>query len=411
MEEGSMGVPIPDRDMVSGHPISDDDSDDFQRTLGESLESLLDVRKWTPGAHLASLYEAMQERIERAVRDESDRARHIREGVFPNVEKAPRAAPGAGLYRFDVPTVMKTHRGLLFNGGVEACDGTVAAHDSLALTIAQIGVCLVSYNGEQGCYAHKMYRRDVCRADQDPLSEAFEVLKLRTDRNPVGEEHERDEISDLMRRGIMAYAERSLLLEHSKALWRMGHGNPVPYELLTGRWAHDSRQGSILVRAALGLMSRLVEHRRFVYVPSVCKRDLLYLGYALRPLECLVIRTLKDDLNYMHDQGGYRGEARRMMKQFADEIGPQVVMGLYRVSDQSPPYVFYAHAEFAPVAGLIALADSALQEHRGFPMLIDIADTLCRSAFDPHTFKASVWQAYARAGRPSQYLGERETRR
>jgi hypothetical protein len=43
-------------------------------------------------------------------------------------------------------------------------------------------------------------------------------------------------------------------------------------------------------------------------------------------------------------------------------------------------------------------------------MLIDLADTVCRTTFGVDSFKSSVQMAYARAGTPFQYLGERETR-
>jgi hypothetical protein len=36
------------------------------------------------------------------------------------------------------------------------------------------------------------------------------------------------------------------------------------------------------------------------------------------------------------------------------------------------------------------MADSVLQEHRGFPMLVDIADNICSATFNPETF----FQAY-----------------
>lgn len=41
---------------------------------------------------------------------------------------------------------------LLFNGAVEACDGTSVEHGTLPVTITQIGVCLVSYQGDQGSW-------------------------------------------------------------------------------------------------------------------------------------------------------------------------------------------------------------------------------------------------------------------
>ncbi len=94
-----------------------------------------------------------------------------------------------------------------------------------------------------------------------------------------------------------------------------------------------------------------------------------------------------------------------------DEVGPQIVIGLYHASRAAPPYMFYAHRDHVHEAALIVMADSVLQEHRGFPMLIDLADTVCRTTFGADSFNAAVQQAYVEAGAPFRYLGERETRR
>jgi hypothetical protein len=78
--------------------------------------------------------------------------------------------------------------------------------------------------------------------------------------------------------------------------------------------------------------------------------------------------------------------------------------------DEAPPQVFYAHADHAHEAALIAIADSVLQEHRGFPMLIDLADTVCGSTFGADSFGALTELAYVEAGAPYQYSPERQTR-
>jgi hypothetical protein len=72
--------------------------------------------------------------------------------------------------------------------------------------------------------------------------------------------------------------------------------------------------------------------------------------------------------------------------------------------------MFYAHVDHAEMAARIAMADSVLQEHRGFPMLIDLADTVCATNFGTESLLPSVQAAYAQAGEPFRYFGERETR-
>jgi hypothetical protein len=136
------------------------------------------------------------------------------------------------------------------------------------------------------------------------------------------------------------------------------------------------------------------------------------IGNALRPLEFAIIQTLKPEIEKMIENGGYREESGvlREMRNFRDEVAPQIVVGLYRASAMAPPYLFYAHKDYAQIAARIALADSILQEHRGFPMLIDLADTVCSATFGVDSFMSSVQTAYADAGQPFRYFAERETR-
>lgn len=382
---------------------------EFEEAFSEPLSRTLDLNTWAVGENLPELYARLEAEVSDAVADEDRIRNQIRSIVFPRIATGRRRAPDSGLHKFSVAEMEKAHRGLLFNGGVEACDGTNVVHDTLPLSITQIGVCLVSYHGEQGSWVHRLFRRDLRLRGEDPVQEALEMLERRRDRDAIGVESRRSQMSELTRRSIMAYAERAILLEKSDARWRMGHGNPTPYELLTGYWAHHPE----MVEAALKLMRSLVlDHQRFIFIPSAPRRrDLLTIGNALDGREYLILFTLEDDLVTMVERGGYRGETRGKMQDFAHEVGSQIVAGLYRVSKAAPPYLFYAHAQHSRMAALIAMADSALQLHRGFPMLIDIADTVCRSVFGADGFMSSVRLAYAETGQPLRYLGERETRR
>jgi hypothetical protein len=207
----------------------------------------------------------------------------------------------------------------------------------------------------------------------------------------------------------MTYAERAILAHNSTAAWRMGHGNPAPYELLTNFWTAPKR-----MQISLDLIRWYVlEHERFVFVPSAPRdRHLLTLGYALEPLEYLIIGTLRPDIDRYIEYGHYRERSGTSpaMRQFRDEIASQVVVGLYRVSQHAPPYLFYAHPKHFDMAAHIVMADSLLQEHRGFPLLIDLADSLCKANFVGDRFFTAIQTAYAEAGLPYRYFGERETR-
>ena len=98
------------------------------------------------------------------------------------------------------------------------------------------------------------------------------------------------------------------------------------------------------------------------------------------------------------------------MEQFRDEVADKIVVGVFRIWEAAPPFIFYAHVEHAELAAHIVMADSLLQEYRGFPMLIDLADRVCSATFGTDSFYSSVQMAYATVGQPFRYLGERETR-
>ncbi|HLX39027.1 MAG TPA: hypothetical protein VKR42_00760, partial [Ktedonobacteraceae bacterium] len=140
-------------------------------------------------------------------------------------------------------------------------------------------------------------------------------------------------------------------------------------------------------------------------------RVMLTLGNALRPLEFALVGTPLQSMRDIAAGNLPTGTGlKARVQEFVEEIGPQIVIGLYRASPQAPVRLFYAHKEYACLAATIAIADSVLQEHRGFPLLIDLADTVCRTTFGSTTFRSLVQQAYAEAGAPFRYLGERETR-
>lgn len=383
--------------------------DEYQAAYGEKLSETLDLDTWRPGADLLEMYTRLEREVAEAVRKEDEYQREIRRRIFPMLRDRPGCPAGAGVFRTSPEELADVHRKLLFNGAVEACDGTVVSHDTLPVTITQIGVCLVSYRGDQGSWVHRIFRRDLRSSGFNPVDETLELLERRRERGAVDQKATKDRLSDLARRGIMAYAERAVLLDRSNAVWRMGHGNPAPYELITGSGMPD------LLRPALGVLSRLIDHERFVFVPSATSaRELLTIGNALKPLEYAVVDTARDKMDAIAS-GHYRGQEWEglgdAVKDFVSTWGPKIVVGMYRVSALAPAQMFYAHVDHSHEAALIAMADSVLQEHRGFPMLIDLADGMCRTTFGGDTFEASAQLAYSAAGEPFRYMAERRTRR
>lgn len=384
---------------------------DLQAVYGENLNQILNVTGWKAGVDLNEVYTRTQIEIADAV-TQADRTRQaIRSKLFPAIQAKQSELPCAGVYQLTLDEIENAHRHVLFNGGTEASDGTMRVFESLPLTITQIGVALVSYNGSQGTYSHRLYRRDLREKGLDPAEEALALLENRQRRSNDNDIAEA--VSVLFRRGIMAYAERLLLLNKSSAPWRIGHGNPVPYELITGAGYED-----LLLRPAITLLEELLlKHQRVLYVASnPADRVLRTIADTLNPLEFAVVEDMSEQLYKIMGseenprQAHYSERNAKVAQDFARDVGHAMVVGVYRASRSAPGQVFYAHRDHTYEAATIAMADSVLQDFRGFPMLIDLADMICTATFDGATFTASIQTAFAQAGAPGRYLDERSTR-
>ncbi|HEY7065731.1 MAG TPA: hypothetical protein VII06_29925 [Chloroflexota bacterium] len=393
--------------------------EDYRAGFGEDLQRTLDLSTWSVGEDLSDVYRRVEEEIAAAVAQEGDLQAAIRKRVFPQLAGYDGAPKGAGVYQASPAALERVHRGLLFNGGVEGCDGTQQTHDTLPLTIAQVGVSLVSYQGNQGTWGQRLFRRDL-RVGSGALAEDMQALLERRDAHAgQNQPGRRDRLSDLMRRGIMTYAERAILAERSTAPWRLGHGSPAPYELITGAGLRDFMVESTKVVRAL-----VEDHQKFVFVASEpSDRLLLTIGQALRPLEYAIVRPYTSQIYTMIEYGEYYGTASvdttwdgvkltpaEWIKKFRDVVGPQVVVGVYRATHAAPAQVFYAHRDHADVAAHVVLADSLLQWHRGFPLLLDLAHHVCSGVFGGDTLAGPVATAYADAGAPWRYASERMSR-
>ena len=397
-----------DQILPSQQLVAYSDKLSAQEAYEKDIIESIDLNNWDDGSDFSKTYMRIEQEVHEATVDEKKAFKTFREELFPKIATSQRAIKNlTGLYKFDVKHLEEAHKKILFTGGVEACDGTNVVHDTIPITITQIGVCLTSYLGQGAHYAHRFFRRDFHMRGDDPVREAYELLEARSKREGVGID---ESDSSLTRRGIMAYAERKILLEKSDALWRMGHGNPVAWELMTGFFAHHKKMAD----AAIDTMSKLIlDHKRFVFVPSAPRqRALLSMGNALAPLEYLILFHPDKELNETVISGNARSKSgvRDELLDFVKEIENKIVVGLYKASQLSPAYMFYAHKDYAHQAALIAMADSVLLEHRGFPFLIDMADRLCASTFGAEDFSNTVQQAYASSKQPFQFLGERQTR-
>jgi hypothetical protein len=405
---GQMGDEPPDGARADGQPgplipPEEVSAEDFAASYGESLERTLDLETWERGENLDRMFERLDREVSEALVREDAIYKQIRDVIFPQIAQRRPAPPGARVFKATENELKAVQQQALFNGAVAASYGTSIGHDTLPMSITQIGVCLISYAGEQGAWVHRLYRRDLRLEGMNPVDEALAILERRQARSEPDRLGRRDRLTELGRRGIMAYAERAVLLKRSQMPWRMGRGHPAPYELLTGSGSMD------LLLAGLDLLSELIlGHKRFVYISTAPNEPvLLTIGYALLPLHYAVVETSEARMERIIYEGHLRGPYRKRAEEFYHDSAGKILTGVYRTSLEVPPQVFYAHADFVHEAALIAMADSVLQAHSGFPVLLDLANRVCRSTFGEEGFLSAVRSAYSRRG-SLRYLSELE---
>jgi hypothetical protein len=404
---------------TSGPGVSNEDSP-APPALDEAFLAALDLETWVTGERMYALGPRLERSIELAAHHEAEMAPRLRKALEDNLQAAAGTSKELGLYTATVPELVAAQRALLFSGLVEACDGTRFAYDALPVTVIQIGVSLTTYQGDGASIGHRLYRHDITEAAGDTEERVLAFIRARARRaeGDLGGEGEDPDDSDeqpgitsLLGRAIMTYAERAMLAERSTQPWRMGHGSAIPYELIIGANRPE------LVRRSLPLLRRLlVEHKRFIFVPSTIKdRAVKTLANALRPMQYAVLGDTTPVIrSYL--RGGYERQhyttsgLRQEIERFGAEVAPRVLQCIYRATALGPGNIFYAHEDHVHEAARIVLADSAMQDHRGFPNLIDTADRMCGGLFEPASVVASVEAAFARLGEPFQHLTERATR-
>ncbi|MDY3552207.1 hypothetical protein R5W24_001287 [Gemmata sp. JC717] len=391
----------------------------FAACFDEPLERALDLSTWHPGTDLVREYARVTAEIEQAVENEDEAHREIRDNVIPQLSFLEGAPPEAGHYVVPEADIKAVQQNLLFNGKTEACDGTTQVHDTLALTVYQIGVCLVSYSGNQGSWSQRLFRRDLRERHENPAEEVLRLLETRAARAGLNQPDRRDGLSELAQRAVMSHAEMAALVKKSNAQWKMGHGSPASYQLLLSASNPD------VMISSVKLMRDLIEtHKKFVFVASEPEnRAYLTIGQALRPREYAIVGTLDERIERfiksIHFTGtptvddrwdGESLDPEGWVARFRDRVASQVLVGVYRASLFAPAQIFYAHRDHFEIAARIALADSEMQPNRGFPVLIDLADRTCKSVYGGGSLNDIAVAAYARSGAGLRFGSERQNR-
>jgi hypothetical protein len=196
--------------IVESVPADDDpfsiSAQMFEDQFDENILQTLDVERWRLGNDLDQEYQRFVREIHEAEEIETAKEKQIREKLLPWLASLPNMPKNAGKHETTVDNLASVHRGLLFNGGVEACDGTIQIHETLPLTIYQIGVSLVSYRGDQGTWGQRLFRRDLRQKAVD-VEELMQFLERRAKRDASARMPGQDQMSELVQKAILDYAE------------------------------------------------------------------------------------------------------------------------------------------------------------------------------------------------------------
>jgi len=127
-------------------PILDEE---YARLYGEPLSRALDLTTWQADPDPAGLYSRLTDEVRQALAHERAAQDLVRRDLFPHLASRPGAPPGAGVYRAPAALLERIQRGLLFRGAVEAAAGVSVVYETVPLGVVQLGVCLVSYRGDE----------------------------------------------------------------------------------------------------------------------------------------------------------------------------------------------------------------------------------------------------------------------
>ena len=191
----------------------------FEDQFDENILQALDVSRWRLGNDLDQEYQRLEREVREAEKLETARDKQIRQELLPrlaSLASLPNMPKNAGMHEASPANIASVHQGLLFNGGVEACDGTIQIHETLPLTIYQIGISLVSYRGDQGTWGQRLFRRDLRQKGAD-VPEMMEFLERRARRDSSARMPGQDQLGELVQKVILDYAERAILLRRSEA--------------------------------------------------------------------------------------------------------------------------------------------------------------------------------------------------
>lgn len=280
---------------------------------------------------------------------------------------------------------------LLSQGSVTGIDGTVAKYRLFSGLRCQIGVVAVNYAGDT--IRHSFY------ISEAHVREDVEDAMERVD----GRIASGESLSEMAVRGLMLYREREAgLRPELKQNYVLFHGPLLPFELLSGLGRLRA------LYTTIDVLRTIVRNKRFFsIISSSSYQDYLTFGRAIGRGEYLTAPTytlahhLQNSSSFLSYQEKWRESEWKVVESFLHEYASKIKIGVIRVAER--PYVFHAHEDMFDLAAAIIARDAMFQREKGFPLLIDYADSLCSQYFPAGEFKALIEWELAKQG---MYLSE-----
>ena len=258
----------------------------------------------------------------------------------------------------------------LFGCQVCAVDGTHSTYPMLSGIRCRIGVAATSYKNKRTDGVVFVSEQHLHPSEASVL----DVLKNRKAETRL--------ISNMLIRAIMFYMERKIGLDREEE-WVMFNGPVIPYELRTGLGRLRA------LNLCLSLCEKALDRETIIGVIATSSElEIISLGLALNSGEYIRLRSYKDDLEDYLPAAHFNTTDEAKFRGFIETHGDILDVGIYKAGQRA--YLFHAHRKRFDEAAAIVMRDSMFQQYRGYPLLIDYADSLCTHMLASSDFRRMV---------------------
>jgi hypothetical protein len=267
---------------------------------------------------------------------------------------------------------------MLYQGNVSATDGTLCTFPLLSGVRCRIGVVATSYKNNTIEKVLFVSEREFVEKETSSAKEHFELLEKGSG------------VSSLFLQGIMSFKEREIALNRTEE-WKFIHGHLVPMELRV------PRLGPGAFDACLELAKKIIDYKKCIGVISgSTKSRLTNAGIILESGEYMFANYVSTEVKDEIEEAIGNKKERRALSELVDKYLAKIKIGVFRVGPK--PYIFEAHEDSFDEAASLIIRDSLNQSLRGFPLLIDYADSICKHMLGPDDFSRAIEHKLAKKG-------------